>query len=76
MKNNFGKGSVVIYQTKNKQIQLEVKLEKETVWLTQKQIAQLFQTDRTVITRHISNIFQSGELLEKSNVQKIHVVFK
>lgn len=75
MKNNFDKGSIVIYQTKNKQIQLEVKLEKETVWLTQKQISQLFQTERTVITRHISNIFHSGELLEKSNVQKIHIPF-
>jgi len=75
LNNNLGKGNIVIYKNKSKQVQLEVKLEKETVWLTQKQIAQLFQTDRTVITRHISNIFQSGELFEKSNVQNMHIAF-
>jgi hypothetical protein len=47
--------------------------EKETVWLTQSQIAELFQRDRTVITKHLRNIFSSDELDEKSNVQKMHI---
>ncbi|MFA5779016.1 MAG: virulence protein RhuM/Fic/DOC family protein [Elusimicrobiota bacterium] len=66
MKNNFDKGSIVIYKTKNKQIQLEVKLEKETVWLTQKQIAVLFGTQRPAITKHLNNVFKSKELEENS----------
>ena len=44
----------------------------ETVWLSQSQMAELFGKDRTVITRHINNIFKDGELDEKSNVQKMH----
>ena len=57
---------IEIYQTKDKQIQVEVRLEGETVWLNQKQIAQLFGTQRPAITKHLSNIFKSGELAEKS----------
>jgi hypothetical protein len=53
---------VVIYQSDNNQIEVSVQFEKETVWLSQKQMAELFQGDRTVITRHISNIFKEGEL--------------
>ena len=56
-------------------IRLEVRLDKETVWLTQQQMSELFQKDRTVITRHISNIFKEGELDEKSNVQNLHFPF-
>jgi hypothetical protein len=68
-----GRGSIVIYRAKGGKAELEVKLEKETVWLTQKQISFLFGTDRTVISRHLHNIFKSGELEEKSNVQKMHI---
>lgn len=57
-----GRGSVVIYKAKGGKAELEVKLEKETVWLTQKQIADLFNTERSVITKHLGNIFKSGEL--------------
>ena len=60
------KGEIVIYQTKDKQVQLEVKLEHETVWLSQKQIARLFGIQRPAITKHLYNIFKSGELQEKS----------
>jgi hypothetical protein len=56
---------VEIYQTKDKQTQVEVKFEEDTVWLSQAQISDLFQRDRTVITRHINNIFKEGELKEK-----------
>ncbi len=59
--------SIVIYQTEDGQTQIDVRLENETVWLTQAQMAELFQKDRTVITRHINNVFKEGEL-EKEQV--------
>lgn len=66
---------IIIYKSKDNQIQLEVRLgmDKDTIWLNQAQIAQLFKTDRSVITRHICNIFKSGELDEKSNVHFLHI---
>ena len=53
----------------------EVKLEGETVWLAQADISILFRTERSVITKHLRNIFNSKELDEKSNVQKMHIPF-
>jgi len=70
---NINKGEIIIYQTSKKEVGLKVRLEKETVWLTQAQIAELFNTERSVITKHIRNIFNSEELSEKSNVQKMHI---
>ncbi len=55
---------IVIYQTPDGQTSIDVKLEKETVWLTRQQMAELFQRDKTVILRHIQNIFKEGELEE------------
>jgi hypothetical protein len=49
------------------------KLSEETLWLSQRQLSVLFDRDRSVITKHLRNIFQSGELIEKSNVQKMHI---
>jgi len=69
------KGEIVIYRAKGGGITLTVKLEKDTVWLTQKQIAGLFATERSVITKHLNNIFHTGELGEKGNVQKMHIPF-
>jgi len=48
-------------------------MENGTGWLTQKQIAELFKTERSVISRHIGKIFRERELSEKSNVQKMHI---
>lgn len=59
-------GKVIIYTEKNRKIRLEVQLEKETVWLTQKQVAVLFGIKRPAITKHLINIFKSGELKENS----------
>ena len=70
--NDLSKGKIVIYRTK-KGPEFEVKLGEETVWLTQIQIAKLFNSERSVITKHLRNIFGSGELAEKSNVQKMHI---
>jgi hypothetical protein len=53
---------IIIYQTPDGKTSVDVKLKDETVWLTQAQMAELFQKDRTVITRHINNIFKEGEL--------------
>ena len=58
---------IVIYQTEDGQTQIDVRLDNDTVWLTQAQMAELFQKDRTVITRHINNVFKEGEL-EKEQV--------
>ena len=65
------KGEIVIYQTKGESVRLEVKLERETVWLTQKHIANLFKTERSVITKHLRNIFKSNELDQNSVCAKI-----
>jgi hypothetical protein len=62
------KGQVVLYKNR-----LEVRLEHDTVWLTQKQLSDLFNTERSVVTKHLQNVFNSSELEEKSNVQKMHI---
>ena len=56
---------ILIYQTEDGQTQVDVRMENETVWLTQAQMAQLFQKDRTVIGRHIRNVFNEGELTKE-----------
>ena len=61
---------IVVYQTADNQTQIEVHMENETVWLTQAQMAELFQKDRTVISRHIRNVFNEGELEEQSTCAK------
>ena len=70
MKTNELDNKIIIYQTDDGKTQLDVKLENETVWLTQAQMAELFQTDRTVILRHIHNIYKSEELEESSTCAK------
>ena len=62
--------SIVLYTTDDGNTQLEVKLDKDTVWLTQSQMAELFRRDRTVIARHIRNIFKEGELDENITCAK------
>mgnify|MGYP000727612358 CR=1 FL=1 len=54
--------SIEIYRSQDGSVQLNVKLENDTVWLTQSQMAELFGRDRTVITRHINNCYKEGEL--------------
>ena len=69
MENN----TILIYQAEDGKIKIETRLENETVWLTQEQMAQLFQRERSVITKHLKNIFEEQELDEKSNVQILHI---
>ncbi|MBO4804534.1 MAG: virulence protein RhuM/Fic/DOC family protein [Paludibacteraceae bacterium] len=71
MKRNM-KNQIEIYQTEDGQTQIDVRLENETVWLTQAQMAELFQKDQSVIARHIANVFNEGELEKQSNMQILH----
>lgn len=67
-------GEIILYQPEEN-VQLEVRLEEETVWLTQAQMADLFQKDISVISRHIRNIFAEGELEERSNLHFLQIPF-
>ncbi len=62
---------ITIYQTESGTV--EVRLEKDTVWLRQEQMSQLFGRERSVITKHLRNVFAEGELEEESNVQNLHI---
>lgn len=64
--------SIVLYKAPDGTSAIDVKFEWETVWLNQIQLSELFDVDRTVITRHINNIIKHWEIEEKSNVQKMH----
>ena len=63
---------ILIYQTEDGQTQVDVRMENETVWLTQAQMAFLFDKDQSVIARHIANVFKEGELDKESNMQILH----
>ena len=62
---------IIIYQSEDGQTKIKVRLENDTVWLTQAQMAELFQTDRTSIVRHVQNIYKIGELDRVSTCAKI-----
>ena len=62
---------IVLFETEDKKISLNVPVEEETVWLTQTQMVELFQRDVSVISRHIKNIFKEEELEEKRGCCKI-----
>ena len=64
---------LIIYTTEDGAAKIDVTFENETVWLSAAQMADLFQRDRSVISKHIKNVFKEGELQEKSNVQNMHI---
>src|SRR3989338_6938271 len=68
-----GNGQITIYQTDDGQVKLEVALEQDTVWLSQAQMVELFGRDQSVVSRHIRNALAEGEVVEKSNMQKMHI---
>ena len=74
-KNNLinNSGDIVIYETDDGLVKLDVNLVDDNIWLSINQMALLFDRDRSVISKHIKNIFDDGELEEKSNVQNLHV---
>jgi len=61
---------ILIYQNQEGNIKVDVRLEEETVWLTQAQLCELFQKSKATISEHIKNIFEEGELIEKVVVRK------
>lgn len=76
MKNKTSKGEVVIYKTSEGDTQLDVKLEDETVWLSQGQLVELFKTTKQNVSLHINNVFKEGELSKSSTVKKYLTVQK
>lgn len=65
-KEKFDKGKIIIYQTAKKEVELRVRLEKETIWLNAHQMAQIFDVNRPAIVKHINNIYKTGELSKNS----------
>ena len=61
---------VVVYETPDGEMRVDVRLDRETVWLTQRQMAELFGRDRSVVTKHIRNIFKEGELEPEATCAK------
>lgn len=64
---------LVLFESEDKSVSLSVPFENETVWLNQSQMTQLFSVDRTVITKHVNNVFKEQEVDEKSNVHFLHI---
>ncbi|NQV17008.1 MAG: cell filamentation protein Fic [Armatimonadetes bacterium] len=64
---------IVIYETANNEIRIQTRLEDETVWLTQEQIALLFGKAKSTINEHIKNIFKEGELVESQSLKKFGI---
>ena len=72
---NIADNSVILYQSPDGTTSLDVRLDHETVWLNQAQMVSLFDRDQSVISRHLRNVFNEGELDEESNMQKMHFAF-
>jgi len=70
---SLGHGAIILYQTEDGQTSLEVRLQEDTVWLTQVQMVELFQRDKRTISEHIRNIFKEGELVEAAVVRKSRI---
>ena len=65
---------IVVFKNGELELEVNVSEDRENVWLSKQQMAELFQRDRTVISKHLKNIFEEGELAEINNVQNLHVV--
>lgn len=68
--NNQSESGIVLFESEDEKVRLSVQVEHETVWLTKDQISELFKRDRTVISRHISNIYKEGELVKEATCAK------
>ena len=73
MSKEFGQSQILIYQTDDDKTRLEVTLQGETVWLTQKQMADLFQKDVRTIIEHIQNVFSERELAREATIRKFRI---
>ena len=68
------KGQILLYQTPDGEPRIEVRLQDETVWLSLDQMAELFQRNKSTISRHIKNVFEEGELRQETTVAKFATV--
>jgi hypothetical protein len=68
--------NILLYRADDNRVRLEVKLEEKTIWLSQKQIGELYQKIKATISEHIKNIFQDGELEPEATVRKFRTVQK
>lgn len=66
-------GEIIVYEAADGGIRVDVRLDHDTVWLSQEQMGRLFGRERSVITKHLRNVFAEGELREESNVQNLHI---
>lgn len=67
------KGEIIIYKSSDKKIKIDVKLDQDTVWLTQKQMSELFKKRLPTINEHVGNIFREGELEKKSVIRNFRI---
>ena len=74
MEENINRGEIIIYRAEDNTVQIDVRMEQETVWLTQKQIAELFGVKKAAISKHVANIFNQGELSPDMTVSKMETV--
>ena len=68
------KGQILLYKTPDGESRIEVRLQNETVWLSLDQMAELFQRNKSTISRHIKNVFEEGELRQETTVAKFATV--
>ncbi len=66
--------SILLYRTEDGKIRIDCRFEEETIWLTQKLIAELFDRDVRTINQHLSNIYEEGELLPEATIRKFRIV--
>jgi hypothetical protein len=75
-KNTDTRSAFIIFKTEDESVSVDVRLEEETVWLTQKQMAVLFDKNLMTINEHIKNIYSEGELTEDATIRKFLIVQK
>ena len=68
------KSNIIIYQSEDGQTHIEVRMDEDTVWLTQQQMSDLYQTSRTNVVEHIKHIYEDSELVEEATCRKIRQV--
>ena len=73
---NLGNGDILIYQSEDGRTHIDVRMEQETVWLTQQQLCELYQTSKSNVSEHIKHIFEDGELDENVVVRKFRTTTK
>jgi prophage maintenance system killer protein len=66
-------GEILVYEAEDGRVRVDVRLDRDTVWLSQEQMSRLFGRERSVVTKHLRNVFAEGELGQESNVQNLHI---